>query len=119
MIGQTMINVKASGARTRISTFLAGLFLLILVVGFGDVVAIIPMAALVAVMIMVSVGTFDWHSVRPATLRRMPKSETDRHGRHGRRHRRHPQPRHRRRGRRPGRDDALRPPGRPPHRGAT
>ncbi len=76
MIGQTMINVKASGARTRISTFLAGVFLLILVVGFGDVVAIIPMAALVAVMIMVAVGTFDWHSIRPATLRRMPKSET-------------------------------------------
>ncbi|KRF34991.1 SulP family inorganic anion transporter [Nocardioides sp. Soil805] len=76
MIGQTMINVKVSGARTRISTFLAGVFLLILVVGFGDVVALIPMAALVAVMVMVSVGTFDWHSVRPATLRRMPRSET-------------------------------------------
>ena len=76
MIGQTMINVKASGARTRISTFLAGTFLLILVVGFGDVVALIPMAALVAVMVMVSVGTFDWHSIQPATLRRMPKSET-------------------------------------------
>ncbi|WP_374727002.1 SulP family inorganic anion transporter [Promicromonospora iranensis] len=76
MIGQTMINVKASGARTRLSTFLAGVFLLILVVGLGDVVAIIPMAALVAVMIMVSVGTFDWHSVRLSTLRRMPKSET-------------------------------------------
>jgi SulP family sulfate permease len=76
MIGQTMINVKASGARTRISTFLAGMFLLVLVVGFGDVVAIIPMAALVAVMIMVSVATFDWHSIAPATLRRMPKSET-------------------------------------------
>lgn len=76
MIGQTMINVKASGARTRISTFLAGVFLLILVVGLGDVVAIIPMAALVAVMIMVAVGTFDWHSIRPATLKRMPKSET-------------------------------------------
>ena len=75
MIGQTMINVKVSGARTRISTFLAGLFL-VLVVGFGDAVALIPMAALVAVMIMVSVGTFDWHSVRPSTLRRMPKSET-------------------------------------------
>ena len=76
MIGQTMINVKASGARTRISTFLAGVFLLILVVGLGDVVAIVPMAALVAVMVMVAVGTFDWHSVTPATLRRMPKSET-------------------------------------------
>ena len=76
MIGQTMINVKASGARTRISTFLAGVFLLILVLALGDVVAIIPMAALVAVMIVVCIGTFDWHSVRPATLRRMPKSET-------------------------------------------
>ncbi|WP_298455513.1 SulP family inorganic anion transporter [uncultured Cellulomonas sp.] len=76
MIGQTMINVKASGARTRISTFLAGVFLLGLVVGLGDVVAIIPMAALVAVMIMVAVGTVDWHSVRPATLARMPRSET-------------------------------------------
>ncbi|WP_427869882.1 SulP family inorganic anion transporter [Leucobacter luti] len=76
MIGQTMINVKASGARTRISTFLAGVFLLILIVVLGDVVAIIPMAALVAVMIMVSVGTFDWHSIKPSTLKRMPKSET-------------------------------------------
>ncbi len=76
MIGQTMINVKASGARTRLSTLLAGTFLLILVVGLGDLVGIIPMAALVAVMIMVSVATFDWHSVRPATLRRMPRSET-------------------------------------------
>jgi SulP family sulfate permease len=76
MIGQTIINVKASGARTRLSTFLAGAFLLFLVVRFGDVVALIPMAALVAVMIMVSVGTFDWHSIQPTTLRRMPKSET-------------------------------------------
>ena len=76
MIGQTMINVKASGARTRISTFLAGVFLLILIVALGDVVAIIPMAALVAVMIMVSVATFDWHSIMPSTLKRMPKSET-------------------------------------------
>lgn len=76
MIGQTMINVKASGARTRISTFLAGVFLLILVVSLGDIVGSIPMAALVAVMIFVSVATFDWHSISPATLRRMPKSET-------------------------------------------
>ncbi|MBF6182443.1 SulP family inorganic anion transporter [Nocardia otitidiscaviarum] len=76
MIGQTMINVKVSGARTRISTFLAGVFLLILVVGLGDVVALIPMAALVAVMIMVSVGTMDWHSIAPKTLRRMPIAET-------------------------------------------
>jgi sulfate permease, SulP family len=76
MIGQTMINVRACGARTRISTFLAGSLLLVLVVGLGDVVARIPMAALVAVMVMVSVATFDWHSIKPKTLRRMPKSET-------------------------------------------
>jgi sulfate permease, SulP family len=76
MIGQTMINGRASGARTRLSTFSAGAFLLVLVVGLGDVVAVIPMAALVAVMILVSVSTFDWHSIRPATLRRMPRSET-------------------------------------------
>ncbi|MBT2501202.1 SulP family inorganic anion transporter [Curtobacterium sp. ISL-83] len=76
MIGQTMINVKASGARTRISTFLSGVFLLVLVVALGQVVAIIPMAALVAVMIMVSVGTFNWHSVKPSTLKRMPVGET-------------------------------------------
>ena len=76
MIGQTMINVKVSGARTRISTFLAGVFLLGLVVGLGNIVGLIPMAALVAVMIMVSVGTLDWHSISPATLRRMPRSET-------------------------------------------
>ena len=73
MIGQTMINVK-SGARTRLSTFLAGVFLLVLVVALGPVVSVIPMAALVAVMIIVSVSTFDWHSLR--TLPRMPKSES-------------------------------------------
>ncbi|MFJ6114947.1 SulP family inorganic anion transporter [Agrococcus sediminis] len=76
MIGQTMINVKASGARSRVSTFLAGVFLLVLIVALGDIVGLVPMAALVAVMIMVSVGTFDWHSIRPSTLKRMPVSET-------------------------------------------
>ena len=76
MIGQTMINIRASGARTRISTFCAGVFLLVLVVVLGDVVALIPMAALVAIMIFVSWATFDWHSIRPSTLARMPKSET-------------------------------------------
>jgi SulP family sulfate permease len=75
MIGQTMINVK-SGARTRLSTFLAGFFLLVLCIALGPVVSRIPMAALVAVMVLVSVGTFDWHSVKPATLRRMPLGET-------------------------------------------
>ena len=76
MIGQTMINVKTSGARTRLSTFLAGAFLLVLVVVFGPIVSDIPMAALVAVMILVSFATFDWHSVSPKTLRRMPLGET-------------------------------------------
>lgn len=76
MVGQTMINVRASGARTRISTFLAGIFILILSVSLGDVVAMIPMAALVAVMIFVSVATFDWHSIKLSTLKMMPKSET-------------------------------------------
>ena len=73
MIGQTMINVR-SGARTRLSTFLAGVFLLILVVSLGEVVAAIPMAALVAVMVVVAYATFDWHSMR--TIFIMPKSET-------------------------------------------
>ena len=76
MIGQTMINVKASKARTRLSTFASGAFLLVLVVGLGSIVAVIPMAALVAVMILVAVSTFDWHSIAPATLRRLPAGET-------------------------------------------
>ena len=76
VIGQTMINVKGSGARSRVSTFLAGVFLLVLVVTLGDIVGLIPMAALVAVMIFISAITFEWHSVAPATLKRMPKSET-------------------------------------------
>src|SRR5699024_7422437 len=75
MIGQTMINVKTSGARTRISTFLAGVFLLILTVVLGDLVGTIPMAVLVAIMVMVSVGTFDWHSIKDSSLKRMSKSE--------------------------------------------
>ena len=75
MIGQTMINVKVSGARTRLSTFLAGSFLMVLCIVFGPVVSDIPMAALVAVMVMVSFATFDWHSIAPRTLRRMPAGE--------------------------------------------
>ncbi|MFE6363159.1 SulP family inorganic anion transporter [Streptomyces sp. NPDC057806] len=75
MIGQTMINVRVSGARTRLSTFLAGAFLMVLCIVFGPVVSNVPMAALVAVMVMVSVATFDWHSVAPKTLRRMPAGE--------------------------------------------
>lgn len=75
MIGQTMINVKVSGARTRLSTFLAGSFLMVLCIVFGPVVSDIPMAALIAVMVMVSFATFDWHSIAPKTLRRMPAGE--------------------------------------------
>jgi SulP family sulfate permease len=76
MIGQTMVGVKVSGGRTRISTAFAGIFMLLLAVLLGDIVAQIPMAALVAVMIVVSATTFDWHSIRPSTLKMMPKSET-------------------------------------------
>ena len=63
MIGQSVINVK-SGGRGRLSTLAAGVFLLLLLVLLGDWVARIPMAALVSVMIMVSIGTFNWASVR-------------------------------------------------------
>lgn len=62
MIGQSVINIK-SGGRGRLSTFLAGVFLLILVVFLSDWLALIPMAALVAIMVMVSIGTFDWGSI--------------------------------------------------------
>jgi SulP family sulfate permease len=75
MIGQSMINVK-SGGRTRLSTLAAGVFLLILVFVLGPVVSLIPMAALVAVMVFVSISTFDWTSIKISTLRRTPKSET-------------------------------------------
>jgi SulP family sulfate permease len=63
MIGQSTINVK-SGGRTRLSTFTAGAFLLFLLLVLGDWVGLIPMPALVAIMIMVSVGTFSWSSLR-------------------------------------------------------
>ena len=63
MIGQSVINVK-SGGETRLSTFVSGAFLLFLLLVLGPLVAIIPMAALVAVMIMVSIGTFSWRSIR-------------------------------------------------------
>ncbi|MBD5803824.1 Bicarbonate transporter BicA [Azoarcus sp. Aa7] len=73
MIGQSVINVK-SGGRGRLSTLAAGVFLLLLLVLLGDWVAQIPMAALVAVMIMVSIGTFNWGSIR--NLREHPKSSS-------------------------------------------
>lgn len=63
MIGQSIINVK-SGGRGRLSTFSAGIFLLIMVVFLSQWLKIIPMAALVAIMIMVSIGTFSWGSIK-------------------------------------------------------
>jgi SulP family sulfate permease len=73
MIGQSMINVK-SGGRGRLSTFTAGFVLLILVVFLGDWVGRIPMPALVAIMIMVSIGTFSWSSIK--ALRVHPRSSS-------------------------------------------
>ncbi len=73
MIGQSTINVK-SGGRGRLSTFVAGIFLLILCVVLGPWVERIPMAALVSIMIMVSVGTFSWASLR--NLRTHPRSSS-------------------------------------------
>jgi SulP family sulfate permease len=73
MIGQSVINVK-SGGRGRLSTLFAGAMLLVFVVFLGDWVSRIPMAALVAVMIMVSIGTFSWDSVRK--LRQHPPSSS-------------------------------------------
>ena len=71
MIGQSVINIK-SGGRGRLSTFIAGFLLLIMVVFLSDVISIIPMAALVAVMIMVSIGTFNWGSFKD--LKSLPLS---------------------------------------------
>jgi len=73
MIGQSVINVS-SGGRGRLSTFVAGAFLLFLILVLDDLVRIIPMAALVAVMIMVSIGTFSWRSI--LDLRRNPPSSS-------------------------------------------
>ncbi len=73
MIGQSVINIK-SGGRGRLSTLFAGLFLLFLLMVLGKWVAQIPMAALVAVMIMVSIGTFNWASIK--NMRTVPKSSS-------------------------------------------
>ena len=75
MIGQSMINLR-SGGRTRLSTLSAGVFLLVMILVAGPLVAAIPMAALVAVMVVVSISTFDWSSIRPDAIRRNPRSET-------------------------------------------
>ncbi|MBD2037706.1 SulP family inorganic anion transporter [Leptolyngbya sp. FACHB-321] len=73
MIGQSVINIQ-SGGRGRLSTFSAGVFLLFLMLALGSWVERIPMAPLVAVMIMVSIGTFNWSSL--LQLRKVPRSET-------------------------------------------
>jgi len=73
MIGQSVINVK-SGGRGRLSSALAGIFLLFLIVVLGAWVSLIPMAALVAIMIMVSIGTFSWASLK--NLKEHPRSSS-------------------------------------------
>ncbi|MEC4985240.1 MAG: SulP family inorganic anion transporter [Oscillatoria sp. PMC 1068.18] len=73
MIGQSVINIQ-SGGRKRLSTFCAGIFLLFFILVLGNWVRQIPMASLVAVMIMVSIGTFNWASL--TNFRRIPRSET-------------------------------------------
>jgi sulfate permease, SulP family len=72
MIGQSVINTK-SGGRGRLSALVAGVFLMFLIVVLGEIVVEIPMAALAGVMIMVSISTFDWNSLR--TLHLLPKSD--------------------------------------------
>ncbi|MDZ7750798.1 MAG: SulP family inorganic anion transporter [Gammaproteobacteria bacterium] len=72
MIGQSVINIK-SGGLGRLSSFAAGLYLLFFILVLGDLVSLIPMAALVAVMLMVALATFDWHSLK--TLHRLPRTD--------------------------------------------
>ena len=73
MIGQSIINVK-SGGRGRLSTFAAGVLLLFMILVLGDLVSEIPMPALVAIMIMVSIGTFSWSSIK--NLKDHPRSSS-------------------------------------------
>lgn len=72
MIGQSLINVS-SGARARLSGIVAAVSLLLFIMFAADIIELVPMAALTGVMIMVSIGTFEWASFR--TFRRMPKSD--------------------------------------------
>ena len=76
MIGQTIVNVELGKARTRVSTVAAGIVLLLLVTGLSHVMAQIPMVVLAGIMMVVAVKTVNWHSLQPATLKRMPWSET-------------------------------------------
>ncbi|WP_072253586.1 SulP family inorganic anion transporter [Enterobacter roggenkampii] len=76
MIGQTIVNVEMGKGRSRISTFAAGIVLLILVTALSEVMANIPMAVLAGIMAIVAVKTFSWHSLQPATLKTAPIAET-------------------------------------------
>lgn len=76
MIGQTIVNVELGKARTRVSTVAAAIVLLLLVTGLSQIMAQIPMVVLAAIMMVVAVKTVNWHSLQPATLKRMPWSET-------------------------------------------
>ncbi|MCY4765118.1 SulP family inorganic anion transporter [Klebsiella aerogenes] len=76
MIGQTIVNVEMGKARSRLSTIVAGLVLLLLVTVLSQVMAKIPMAVLAGVMVIVAVKTFSWQSIRPTALARNPWPET-------------------------------------------
>lgn len=76
MIGQTIVNVELGKGRTRISTLAAGLVLLLLVTALSDMMARIPMVVLAGIMMIVAVKTLNWHSLKPATLKRMPVPES-------------------------------------------
>lgn len=76
MIGQTIVNVEMGKGRSRLSTFAAGLVLLLLVTALSDMMAKIPMSVLAGIMVIVAVKTFSWHSVQPSTLKKMPIAET-------------------------------------------
>lgn len=76
MIGQTIVNVEMGKGRSRVSTFAAGLVLLLLVTALSDVMAKIPMSVLAGIMVIVAVKTFSWHSIQPTTLKQAPVTET-------------------------------------------
>ena len=76
MIGQTIVNVEMGKGRSRVSTLVAGLVLLLLVTALSGVMARIPMAVLAGIMVIVAVKTFSWHSVRPGVLKETPWSAT-------------------------------------------
>ncbi|MEG2992227.1 MAG: SulP family inorganic anion transporter, partial [Citrobacter sp.] len=76
MIGQTIVNVEMGKGRSRVSTFAAGLVLLLLVTALSDVMAKIPMSVLAGIMVIVAMKTFSWHSIQPTALKQAPVTET-------------------------------------------